>query len=513
MKNPGPSSSLWMAKHAPPPFPSLDEDTSADVCIIGAGIAGLTTAYLLAREGKRVVVLDAADPGAGQTGRTTAHLASVLDDRFHELEKLHGEKGARLAAESHMAAINRIEAIVREERIACGFERVTGYLFAGPGQPREELEKELAAARRAGFADAAMVSRAPLGTFDTGPAIAFPAQAQFHPLDYLMTLAKAIATRGGRIFSRARAEEFEGGRSAHVKTTDGRTVSAAAIVIATNTPINDRFAIHTKQAAYRSYVIAGRVPRGSVSRALYWDTEDPYHYARLQPAEDGEEMLIVGGEDHKTGQATDFEARYARLEAWTRERFPLTDVAYRWSGQVLEPIDGLAFIGRNPLDEDNVYVVTGDSGQGMTHGTIAGILITDLIAGRSNPWTEIYDPSRKTLRAAGEFARENLNVAAWYTEWVTGGEVSSEEDIPPGKGAILRRGFSKVAVYRDPEGQVHTLSAACPHLGCIVHWNAVETSWDCPCHGSRFDPFGKVLCGPAISNLRPADAPRPAVAK
>jgi nitrite reductase/ring-hydroxylating ferredoxin subunit len=294
-----------------------------------------------------------------------------------------------------------------------------------------------------------------------------------------------------------------------VKTTDGRTVAAAAIVMATNTPINDRFAIHTKQAPYRTYVVAGRVQRGSVPRALYWDTEDPYHYVRLQTTDVGE-MLLAGGEDHKTGQATDFEARYARLEAWARNRFPLLDVAYRWSGQVLEPIDGLAFIGRNPLDADNVYVATGDSGQGMTHGTIAGILITDLIEGRPNPWAEVYAPSRKTLRAVGEFARENLNVAAQYAEWVTGGEVASEADIPPGKGAIVRRGISKVAVYRDPDGKVHVLSAACPHLGCIVHWNAVESSWDCPCHGSRFDPLGRVLCGPAIGNLRPTGvAPQP----
>jgi nitrite reductase/ring-hydroxylating ferredoxin subunit len=241
-----------------------------------------------------------------------------------------------------------------------------------------------------------------------------------------------------------------------------------------------------------------------VPQILLWDTPDPYHYVRLQAAEtDAHDILIVGGEDHKTGQADDADERYARLEAWTRERFPQVEsFAFRWSGQVLEPVDGLAFIGRNPLDSGNVFIATGDSGNGMTHGTIAGVLLTDLILGRQNEWATLYDPARKTLGAITDFARENLNVMAQYTDLLTGGEVADVSEIKAGAGAILRRGLTKVAAYRDEQGALHERSAICPHLGCVVQWNTAELTWDCPCHGSRYAAAdGHVVNGPAISSL------------
>jgi Rieske Fe-S protein len=213
-------------------------------------------------------------------------------------------------------------------------------------------------------------------------------------------------------------------------------------------------------------------------------------------------VLIVGGEDHKTGQADDADQRFRRLESWTRERFPVaTSFEFQWSGQVMEPVDSLALIGRNPLDHDNVYIATGDSGNGMTHGTIAGMLITDLIAGRQNPWTDLYDPSRKTLGALKDFTKENLNVAAQYADVVTPGEVSDVTEIKPGEGAVVRRGTKKVAVYRDESGGLVERSAFCTHLGCVVRWNSTEKTWDCPCHGSRFHHDGHVVNGPAIKAL------------
>ena len=278
-------------------------------------------------------------------------------------------------------------------------------------------------------------------------------------------------------------------------------------------PINDRVAIHTKQAAYPTYVIGARVPRGSITKALYWDTLDPYHYIRLQSAASvvtgtatgenaADDIVIIGGEDHKTGQEDDGTDRFSRLEAWARERFPaMQEVQFRWSGQVMEPIDGLAFIGQNPLDEDNVFIATGDSGMGMTHGTIAGILITDLINGRDNPWKTLYDPARKTLRAGMEFAKEAANMASQYTDWVTPGDVSSADEIATGIGAVLRRGIKKLAVYRDEDGSLHEMSAVCTYLGCLVAWNSLEHTWDCPCHGSRFDKYGHVVNGPANPDL------------
>jgi glycine/D-amino acid oxidase-like deaminating enzyme/nitrite reductase/ring-hydroxylating ferredoxin subunit len=495
--------SLWAATAEMPTHSSLREDVRADVCVVGAGIAGLSVAYLLTKAGKSVVVLDDGPLAGGMTSVTTAHLSHAIDDRYFEIERLHGEGGSRLAAESHSAAIDRIEAIVQGENIDCDFERLDGYLFLSPGEKEDVLDRELAAAHRAGLRDVAMVSRAPLPGFDTGPCLRFPRQAQFHPLKYLSALATAIRRDGGRLFTQTHADRITGGSPAQIQAGN-YVVTADAVVVATNVPVNDLVVIHTKQAPYMTYVIGARVPRGSVTHALYWDTQDPYHYVRLQGGErDGEhEILIVGGEDHKSGQADDTQERYGRLEAWARERFPTIEkVEFTWAGQVMETIDGLAFIGRNPMDTDNVYVVTGDSGMGMTHGTIAGILLTDLILGRDNPWAALYDPSRKTLRAAGEFVRETLNVALQYGDWLTGGDVKSENEIPKDSGAVLRKGLTKVAVYRDEQGAVHECSAVCNHLGCIVNWNDAEKTWDCPCHGSRFDKRGKVINGPANKDL------------
>jgi len=502
--------SVWAATAEMPTYSPLMENTQADVCIVGAGIAGLTTAYLLTQAGKSVVILDDGPLAGGATEVTTAHLSNALDDRYFVIESLHGEEGARLAAESHTAAINRIEAIVKKEKIDCDFERLDGYLFLSPGEKEDLLDRELAAAHRAGLHGVEKFGRAPLQSFDTGPCLRFPNQGQFHPLKYLAAVAKAIERDGGRLFTKTHVDQIDGGPPAQIKAGN-HVVTAGAVVVATNSPINNRLVIHTKQAPYMTYVIGARVPRGSVAKALYWDTLDPYHYIRLQSLNnsgtiEGEQrecdLLIVGGEDHKTGQADDTQERHARLETWAHERFPMMErVEFTWAGQVMETVDGLAFIGRNPLDKDNVFVVTGDSGMGMTHGTIAGILLTDLIQGRENTWAKLYDPSRKTLKATGKFLKEAVNMAAQFTDWVTGGDVSSLDEIAKESGAVLRRGLTKVAIYRDEKGALHECSAVCPHLGCIVGWNPTEKTWDCPCHGSRFDKLGKVINGPANTNL------------
>lgn len=495
-----------MSTPAIPNDGTLSENISTDVCIIGAGIAGMTTAYLLASEGRRVVVVDDGEIGGTMTSRTTAHLVNALDDRYYELERLHGEEGARLAAESHTAAIDRIEQIVDAEGIECEFERLDGFLFVAPEED-DDLDDELAAAHRAGLTELEIVDRAPLEDFDTGRCLRFPQQAQFHPLKYLTGLARGIREKGGLIFAKSHADEIASeDRKVRISMGDVEIV-ADSVVVATNTPINDRFITHTKQAPYVTYVIGARVKAGTIAKGLYWDNSDPYHYVRLTSAPDSEdhEILIVGGEDHKTGQADDTEERFNCLEQWTRERFlSIEDIEFTWSGQVMEPVDGLAFIGRNPLDDENVYIVTGDSGNGMTHGTIAGILITDLVMGRENPWTKLYDPSRKTLRSLGEFLKENLNVAAQYTDLVTPGDVSSSDEIEPGEGAVIRESLAKIATYKDQSGSVQRMSAVCPHLGCIVDWNTTEKTWDCPCHGSRFDAQGKVFQGPANSDLASA---------
>src|SRR5918995_5784023 len=395
-----------MVTHPPAIPPALRQDLRTEVCVIGAGIAGISTAYLLSRAGKRVVVLEDGAVGGGETGRTTAHLSNALDDRYHNLERLHGGEGARLAAASHTAAIDRIESIVREERIDCGFERLDGYLFVPPGESDEILHTELDAARRAGVAGVELLERVPNPSFDLGPCLRFPRQGQFHPLAYLSALVVALERMGGKVYGKTHVSGVEPGPPARITTDGGPTVTANFVVCATNTPVIDWLVIHSKQAPYRTFAIGARVPADAVPAALYWDTADPYHYVRLQG-----DMLIVGGEDHKTGQEDDGYDRFAYLESWTRERFAIGEVEYKWSGQVMEPVDGLGYIGRNPADKGHILVATGDSGQGMTHGTIAGILLTDLIAGRTNPWERLYDPSRKSVRAAAEYLKENVNVA------------------------------------------------------------------------------------------------------
>jgi glycine/D-amino acid oxidase-like deaminating enzyme/nitrite reductase/ring-hydroxylating ferredoxin subunit len=492
----------------------LSKSVQADVCVIGGGIAGLTTAYLLTKAGKSVALLEDGRLASGMTQVTSAHLSNQIDDRIAELETWHGRDGARQAVESHGAAIDFIEATAKQHQIDCDFVRVDGYLFLAPGDLSKILKQELEAAHRAGLNQVEMIARAPIADFDTGSCLRFPAQARFHPLKYLSALAKLIKEQGGRIYTNSHADHIEGGSPAKIEV--GRhTVTAEAVVVATNTPINDLVAIHTKQAPHMTYVIGARVPSGSVTDALYWDTLKAYHYVRLQPFADGGpaqdaqtdqkyDLLIVGGEDHKTGQVTDAQLRHARLETWARARFPIVDVAFKWGGQCLETIDGLAFIGRNPLDKENVFVATGDSGMGLTHGTIAGMLLSDLILGRDNPWEKLYDPARKTVFAANIYIKENLNVAAQYADYLTAGEVASVDEVQCGSGALLRRGLSKVAVYRDDVGKIHELSAVCPHLQCIVHWNPAETTWDCPCHGSRFTALGKVVNGPANVDLSPS---------
>lgn len=502
---------FWLSSTEPVAYTRLTENKTTDVVIVGGGIAGVSIAYRLCKTGKKVVLIEDGYIGSGETGRTTAHLVTALDDRYYDLMDKFGEENTRLIAESHRSAIDFVERVVTEENIDCDFERVNGFLFLHPSDEPGSLDKELKAAQQAGLS--VEQTSIHLGIQEL-EAIQFNRQAQFHPMRYLKGLCRAIVAMGGEIYTDTHAKDID---HTGITTNEGMNVAANYVVVATNSPVNNKYVMHLKQYAYRTYVIGAKIAKGSLPKALWWDTGNfeanaeipPYHYVRTSPLDETHDLLIIGGEDHATGLADaehmPEEKRYALLENWGRERFPQMEaIVYKWSGQVMEPMDSLAYIGRNPLDRKNVFIVTGDSGNGMTHGTIAALLISDLIHGKENPWEPVYSPSRFKLFKAGK---------TFFKEFV-GGFVSylktkpkhlddvSLNDLKPKEGKIIEFEGEKLGAYRDEQDELHFVEVECTHMGCIVKWNNDEKSWDCPCHGSRFAPDGKVLNGPANEPLR-----------
>ncbi len=492
-------------------IPLFDEPPPGDseVVVIGAGIAGVTCAVELARMGKRVTLLDDGPIGGGETGRTSAHLASAVDDRYCYLENKFGRDDARLVYQSHASAIDYIERMVTSRTIECGFRRVDGYLFDPPESPSGGgIQEELAAAQRAGLS-CELVRESPIVGFG-GPALCFHDQAEFHPLQYLAGLVAYADDLGVSIHTGVHADAIEPDeasreRPLRVLLRGHGPIAARYVVDATNCDMSSSFKMCLQQAPYRSYCIAIEIPKGAIPHALYWESGDNYHYIRVANA-GSSEVLIVGGEDHRVGQ-DETGPQFAALEAWIRRYVPdAGEVVAQWSGQIIEPVDGVAHIGRSPAIP-NTFVCTGDSGNGLTHGTIAGITIPKLVAGEEVPWARVYDPSRGHTHAAKTYITEAMNSSAPYLAWIRGGDVRSVDEIEPGCGALVRDGLKILAAYRNDQGQCHVMSAVCPHLGGIVQWNAAEKSWDCPCHGSRFDALGTVVNGPALANLEPRETP------
>jgi glycine/D-amino acid oxidase-like deaminating enzyme/nitrite reductase/ring-hydroxylating ferredoxin subunit len=507
----GKNTSLWLTSSAEPiAFETLSHDVDTDILVVGGGIAGLTTAYALIKEGRKVILAEDGFIGSGESGRTTAHLSSALNARYFELEKTFNPLIAQLAAQSHTAAIEWIANTVEQNNIECHFKRVDGYLFSHPSDSEKSLQREYDATQQAGLSTEMLNHIPSIASEQKRACIKFPNQAQFHILLYLKGLADAIVQSGGKIYTQTKV----GNISKEGATGNGFKIKANHIVVATNTPINDLFSMHSVQWPYRTYAIGARIPKGKLPYALFWDTGDhnskwitkPYHYVRLEPFNEQYDILISGGEDHRTGQADDEkineEDRYYHLEKWTRKHFPdIGEIDYKWSGQVVEPIDSLAYIGRNPGDR-NIYIITGHSGNGMTYGTLGGWIIKDIITGKENPWIKMYSPSRITLNTTGDYLHEVGNMVSQYADWFSPGDLKRSDQLKPGNGALLTSGLKKAAIYRDEVNKLHVYSAVCPHLGAILQWNADEKTFDCPAHGSRFTCEGKVINGPASSNLK-----------
>lgn len=503
--------SLWNASASMPRFPALDRSITADVVIVGGGIMGLTSAWALTRAGRHVVVLERRRCGLGDTGNTSAHLTWVTDLRLTEMARTFGTDHARAVCDAGAAAVAHIDQNIADLEAECDFDWTSGYLHlpltgnasAANGE-LEMLERDAELARSFGFS--ATVLDAVPGL--ERPGVEFLDQARFHPRKYLAALARAIEANGGRVFEHSPVDDVAGNAANQIDVTAGaHTVSCARVIVATHTPIVGKAGmaasalLQTKLALYTSYVVGGRLAHGSLPDALYWDTSDAYHYIRLQPQRNAD-YVIIGGEDHKTGQAADTEACFARLAAAAQQHFPGIDLTQRWSGQVIETNDGLPYIGEVAPGQ---FSATGFSGNGLTFGTLAAMMAADWVEGRSNPWTELFDVGRTKIRGGlWDYLKENADYPYYLVrDRVVGPDARSLRAIPRGEGMIVNVGGTRTAAYRADKGKLTLLSPVCPHLGCHVRWNRAERTWDCPCHGSRFAPTGAVLAGPAEGPLSP----------
>jgi glycine/D-amino acid oxidase-like deaminating enzyme/nitrite reductase/ring-hydroxylating ferredoxin subunit len=510
------TNSVWSEATPAPPYPPLDRNVAVDVAVVGGGITGITAGLLLARAGRRVAVVEARRIGKGETGKTTAHLTEALDVPYHTLISRFGLAGARLAAAAQRAAIDRIAAFADECAIPCDFRHVPGFAFAETKAEVAELEREAVAAQKLGLS-VSLVDRAPL-PFPIEGALRFDEQASIHPRIYLQGLERAFVALGGQIFEDTQVVSIDEGTRGNDSgvcrvISDRGVVSARAVIVAAHVPIVNRVLLHAKLAAYRSYVLGiDLTGDAGIGDGLYWDLADPYHYIRSQTIAD-RRYLLVGGEDHKVGEADDTTAPFERLEAYVRARFgrEVAPTDYRWSGQIVASADGLPYVGRNSLSHD-VYVATGYAGNGITQGTLAAMVLADEICGIEHPLGRLLDATRiKPFASAGAVLSENIDYPKHLLTDRLPGNVGDGEaaltTIAPGEGRVVSLAGERLAVYRNANGQVSALSAVCTHLGCLVHWNTTEKSWDCPCHGSRFDPHGRVLNGPAVSALEAREVP------
>lgn len=499
---PGHNTSYWVESTPDPAFGPLTADLRVECAVVGGGITGLTTAYLLQRAGMKVAVIEMDGIARGVSGYTTAKVTSLQGRIYSQLESKHGAEAAALYADGNEAALAMVGSIVRELAIDCDFETKTNYTYCEDPSDVSLIENEAEAASRAGL-PVEVVHETTL-PYPIAAAVSLDGQAQFHPRKYLLGLVEELRRGGCLFFDETRATGLDEGAPCVLETTRG-TVTADHVVVATHYTFLDRSMMFPRVHPKRSYALVGPVPEGNVPSGMYLST-DPTWSVRTVRAGD-ETLVLTGGSGHNVGQHYDTEERYERLEAWSREKFGMTEVRHRWSTQDGSAVDSLPYIGKVTPASRHAFSATAFGKWGMTNGTLAGMIISDLITGADNRWAPLFDPHRATVKAsATKFAQENVKVAGhWIGDRIKHPQPGVPGDLAPGEAAVTGTAPGQVAVYRDELGELHKVSAVCTHLGCIVTWNNAETTWDCPCHGSRFDVDGKVIQGPAVRDLEPKD--------
>ena len=490
------SQSLWLTTAPETRYPPLAGEPAVDVAILGGGIAGLTTALLLKRAGARVAVVEARRVGSGVTGNTTAKVSALQSTIYSTIRSRKGGEAAGVYATASLAAVELVERLAREEGIDCGLDRRSAFTYALTADERRAVEEELDAAARAGLA---------VELFD-GPELPFPLhgavrladQLQFQPVDYVQGLARAVDGDGSHVFEETRATAVDEGSPCVVRTTGG-SLKADHVVVATHYPVFDRGLYFARLEAQRSYCIAARLaPASELPRGMWINAGDPTRSIRSHG-----DLLIVGGEGHAAGDRDATPERFRRLERFAREHWDVTEVTHRWSAQDPVPYDHLPAIGPYHPFSSRLWVSTGFMKWGLTSATFGAVILADLIGGRENDWAPTFTPSRLSPRSAPAVAKLGLKFSAdLVLDRVRPPQAWSRANVPAGEARVVQDGLGKTGVYRDAGGVLHAVSLRCTHLGCLLRFNAAEISWDCPCHGSRFDVDGNVLEGPAVAPLR-----------
>jgi glycine/D-amino acid oxidase-like deaminating enzyme/nitrite reductase/ring-hydroxylating ferredoxin subunit len=469
-----------------------------DCLIIGGGITGLTAALLLQKAGKRTIIAEAHVIGFGTTGGTSAHINNFADTTYKEAENAFGEKGAQLFADAINKGFSIIKENIRTHRIDCDYETKTGYLYAENEDQAKQLDDIYNGAVKVGI---------PVNYTEKVPtsiayqkALQFDNQAQFHPLKYLKGLQKAYVDAGGIILEYTKIEQIKSDSGIHVAESVNTNIRAKNIIYATHMPPNINV-FNFSCAPYRSYVLAVKLKSDTYPDALIYDMQEPYHYFRSHTI-DGQQLLIAGGNDHKTGHE-DAEKAFDDLEKYIRKHYNVSSVKYKWSSQYYIPADGLPYVGQVPFAADGIFCATGFNGNGMMLGSVSAKILSDLIIGLENPFADLFDSTRiKPIDSFAEFVKENADVAYHFiADRIKIKDTDSIKRLKPGTGKVVELDGQKIAAYRDEKGNIHALNPVCTHAGCVVGWNSAEKSWDCPCHGARYDIEGKVLTGPATRNL------------